>query len=92
MVIGVCSLEFHLPGCRSLKQKRAFLNRIKGRLASRFNVAVAEVDHQDLWQRAAIAVVSVSTRRSLLEGLFEKVLREAESQDATLLRVDREFL
>ena len=60
MVIGVCSLEFHLPGCRSLKEKRAFLNRLKGRLRARFNVAVAEVEHQDLWQRSGVAVASVS--------------------------------
>ncbi|NIW25561.1 MAG: DUF503 family protein, partial [Gammaproteobacteria bacterium] len=43
MIVGACHLEFHLPMSRNLKQKRMFLNRIKGRLSSRFNVAVAEV-------------------------------------------------
>lgn len=93
MVVGVCLLEFHLPGCRSLKQKRMFLNRLKGRLSSRHNVAVAEVEHQDLWQRAGVAVVSVSNRRPRLESLFEKVVEEAErTVDGQLLRYEVEYL
>lgn len=92
MVIGVCSLEFYLPGCRSLKEKRAFLNRLKGRLKARFNVAVAEVEHQDLWQRCGVAVASVSTSKRLLEALFERVVREAEAHDAELLRHHIEYL
>ena len=92
MVIGVCSLEFHLPGCGSLKEKRAFLNRLKGRLRARFNVAVAEVEHQDLWQRSGVAVASVSASQRPLEGLFERVVREAETQDAELLRHHIEYL
>jgi uncharacterized protein YlxP (DUF503 family) len=78
--------------CRNLKQKRMFLNRIKGRLSARFNVAVAEVDHQDLWQRASVAVVSVAGDRRVLERLFEKVIDEAERQDAQLLRCEVEYL
>ena len=92
MVIGVCSLEFHLPGCGSLKQKRAFLNRLKGRLKVRFNVAVAEVEHQDLWQRSGVAVASVAASQRPLEGLFERVVREAETHDAEVLRHHIEYL
>ena len=92
MVIGACVLEFHLPGCRSLKAKRMVLNRLKGRLTARFNVAVAEVDYQDLWQRAAVAAVSVSTSQAVLDGLFEKVVREAErSTDGVLLRHEIDY-
>lgn len=93
MVVGVCMLEYHLPGCRSLKAKRAFLNRLKGRVSARFNVAVAEVDHQDLWQRSVVAVASVSIDRATLERLFEKVVAEVErSVDGELLRYEIEFL
>ncbi len=93
MVIGACTLEFHLPGCRSLKQKRMVINRLKGRLSARFNVAVAEIDHQDLRQRAAVAVVSVSSSRRVLESMFHKVVDEAERNvDGVLLRYDTEFL
>ena len=92
MIIGVCSLDFRLTGCRSLKEKRRFLNRLKGRLKARFNVAVAEVEHQGLWQRAGVAVASVSGSRRPLEGLFERVLCEAEEHDAQLLRHHIEYL
>ena len=93
MVIGVCTLELHLPQARSLKDKRMVLGRVKGRIAARFNVAVAEVAYQDLWQRAGLAVVSVSDRQRPLEGVFEKVVEEVERAAAgVLLRYETEYL
>ncbi|MFW6198757.1 MAG: DUF503 domain-containing protein [Acidobacteriota bacterium] len=93
MVVGICTLEFHLPGCRSLKTKRKFLNRLKGRLRSRFNVAVSEVEHQDLWQRALVGVVSVSGSRQRLDATFQKVLRDVEvAGDGHLVRFETEYL
>lgn len=59
MVVAVLSLELHLPDARSLKEKRMVLRRVKDCL-HKFNVAVAEVAHQDLWQRAGLAIVTVS--------------------------------
>jgi uncharacterized protein YlxP (DUF503 family) len=92
MVIGLCTLEFHLPACRSLKEKRKFLNSFRGRVAHRFNVAVSEIDHHDLWQRSCVGVVSLSVEREPLDRLFQKVLREAERQpNAQLIAVDMEF-
>lgn len=79
MTIGVYTFELHLPGARSLKDKRQVVRRLKDRLRSRHNVAVSELaDHSDRWQRAALAVVSVATGRDPLERLFEAVHREAE--------------
>ena len=60
MVVALLSVELHLPGARSLKDKRMVLRRVKDRLA-KFNVAVAEVEHHDLWQRAALGIVTIST-------------------------------
>ena len=81
MTIGVYTLELHLPMARSLKNKRQVVKRLKDRLRSRYNVAVAELeDHADLWQRAELAVVSVANNREALDRLFESVHREAESQ------------
>jgi uncharacterized protein YlxP (DUF503 family) len=81
LTIGVYSFEIHLHDSRSLKDKRKVLRRLKDRLRSRHNVAVAELDdHADLWQRAGVVVVSVATHRDVLARLFESVQREAEAQ------------
>ena len=80
MTIGVYSFEMHLPGARSLKDKRQVLRRLKDRLRARFNVSVAEIDgDSDLWQRAGLMVVAVAGDRDALERLFEGVHREAEA-------------
>lgn len=60
MVVALLSVELFLPGAQSLKDKRMVLRRLKDRLA-KFNVAVAEVEHHNLWQRAGLALVTVST-------------------------------
>ncbi|MBI4466151.1 MAG: DUF503 domain-containing protein [Acidobacteria bacterium] len=78
MVVGLLTLELHLPYAHSLKDKRQALRKLKERLRARFNVAVAELDHQDLWQRATVGVVSLSNDSVYLAQLFEAV--SAESQ------------
>ena len=60
MVVGVRRWELFLSGCQSLKDKRRIVKSLKDRLHARFNVSAAEVDHQDLWQRAALAAAIVS--------------------------------
>ncbi len=66
---AVC-YELHVPESRSLKQKRAALRPLVDGLRHRFRVSVAEVDHMDTWQRAAIGVAVVSgTDRQLREVL-----------------------
>jgi len=93
MIIGVCTLEFHLPACRNLKEKRKFLNSFRSRVRGKFNVAISEVDHHDLWQRSTIGVVSVGAERDPIDRVFQKVLREAEGRtDAQLIGVQVEFL
>jgi len=79
MPVGVLTLEIQLPYAHSLKEKRAVLRKMKDRLRARFNVAVAELDHQDLWQRATLGVVSISDSQVLLESVFRQVLAEAEN-------------
>lgn len=74
MIVGIVTWELHLNGCQSLKDKRQILSSLKERLHRRFNVSVAETDHQDLWQRAELAccVVAESRRHA------EEVLRSAD--------------
>jgi len=92
MIIGLCTLEFHLPACHNLKEKRRFLNSFRSRVSNKFNVAVSEIDHHDLWQRSSIGVVSLAVERAPLDRMFQKVLREAERQaDALLVSVNIEF-
>jgi uncharacterized protein len=79
MPVGVMTLEIQLPYAHSLKEKRAVVRKIRDRLRARFNVAVAELDHQDVWQQATLGVVSISNSRPLLESVFQKVLAESEN-------------
>ena len=58
--VALGTVELHLPGVDSLKGKRQVLRSLKDKLRNRFEVAVAEVDHQDMWQRATLAVAYVS--------------------------------
>jgi uncharacterized protein YlxP (DUF503 family) len=78
MVVGLLTLEVHLPYAQSLKDKRQVLRSLKDRLRSHFNVAVAEVDHQELWQRATLGVVSVSNEQAHVTRLLESAEEEAE--------------
>lgn len=78
MPVGLLTLEIHLPYSHSLKEKRAALRKVRDRLRSRFNVAIAELDHRDVWQQATLGVVSISDSQSFLESMFQQVLRESE--------------
>ena len=92
MVVGLLTVELHVPGAQSLKDKRTVLRRVKDRL-KKFNVAVSEVDHQDLWQRASLAVVAVSTDQSHVDRELAAVADEIERVEPGLItRTDIEFL
>jgi len=77
MHIGLLTLEIHLPEAHSLKEKRVVLRSVKDRLR-KFNVSVAECDHQDLWQRATLGVVSISSDHLVLEKTLNAVVEETE--------------
>jgi len=77
MHIGLLTLEIHLPESHSLKEKRLVLRSLKDRL-KKFNVSVAECDHQDLWQRATLGVVSISSDHGVLEKTLNTVIDETE--------------
>jgi uncharacterized protein len=84
MVIALLTLECHLPMAQSLKDKRMVLRSVKDRLR-RFNVAVAEVAHQDLWQRAGIAVVTVAGSETLAQQELEAVSDAIEAAEPGLV-------
>ena len=84
MVVGLLSIELHLAGARSLKDKRAVLRRLKDRVG-RLNVAVAEVAHHDLRQRAGLGVVTVGVDQEIAERTLESVVSEIERVEPGLL-------
>ncbi len=78
MPVGLLTLEIHIPDARSLKDKRQVIRSLKDRLRGQFNVAVAELDHQELWQRAVVGVVSLSGDAAHLEQSMQAVFAESE--------------
>ncbi len=84
MVIALLSLELYMPLSQSLKDKRHVVRRLKDRLQP-FNVAVAEVAHQDLWQRAGLAVVTVASADEVAEQTLRKALEEIERLEPGLV-------
>ena len=70
LVIAVQTWDLELPGCLSLKDKRGVLKPLTAALRREINVSVAETGHQDLWQRAEIAVAAVGSDRGVVQGLL----------------------
>jgi len=84
--VGVTTWELHLEGCHSLKDKRHILRSVKDRLRQKFNVSVAETDHNDLWQRAELTVCVVSNERAHAEDVLRQADRlVAEAPGARIL-------
>ena len=79
MIIGVCQVCLHLPEGHSLKAKRQVLSSLKARLVQKFNVSVAEVDHQDLWQRTTIGIACVANETRYVNQVFDQVLKVIRS-------------
>lgn len=78
MYVGVGRLELLVPGSGSLKAKRHVVKGIVGGLRAKFNVAVAEVDYQDLWQRASLGYSCVSESFSHAEQMLSEIERYVE--------------
>jgi uncharacterized protein YlxP (DUF503 family) len=92
MVVGLLTVEMHVPGSQSLKDKRMVLRRVKDRL-KKFNVSVSEIEYQDLWQRAALAVVTVGRDQAHADRELAAAASEIERVEPGLItRTDVEFL
>jgi uncharacterized protein len=78
VVIALLTLDIHIPHAQSLKDKRMVVRSLKDRLRTKFNVSVAEVDHQDLWQRSQVSVVTVGSDEQFLQKMLEDAAQEAE--------------
>jgi hypothetical protein len=78
MVVGVLRLALVIRSARSLKEKRHALRRIIDRVRSRYNVSIAEVGDNDIWQRALVGVTAVANDRSFVNEVLDKVVRDVE--------------
>ena len=85
MHVGVLRLTFHIPHARSLKDKRAVVRKFRDRTRARFDVSVAEVDAQDLHQKAVFGVAVVSADAAVCDSVLEQVARSAELQEDAVL-------
>lgn len=93
-IIGYLELELYLPGVASLKEKRSILKSILNRMRNQFNVASAEVGHQDVWQSALIAVTTVSNSSSLSHQITQSVVEWLEQNypDVSVTREKTEII
>ena len=79
MVVGLCTVELFIAGSQSLKDKRQVLHGLKDRLRGKFNLSVAEVDGQDLWQKAVLGMACVANDGSYVNQVLEQALNVIKS-------------
>ncbi len=80
MPVGILELDLYIPECTSLKEKRVILKGLKDKVRSRFNVSVAEVDGQDLWQRSRLLVAVAASDTRGANRLLSKVVNFVERE------------
>lgn len=75
MAIGVLTLQVQFPGCKTLKEKRSRIKPLLARLHREFNLSVAELDRQDVWDEAIIGCVMISNEHNFAERSLQNVIR-----------------
>jgi uncharacterized protein YlxP (DUF503 family) len=79
MIIGSAECECIIHNAHSLKEKRAVLKRVLTRLKQKYNVSVAEIDYQDVWQRTKVAIVAVTSSQKATEREIQNALKFLDS-------------
>jgi uncharacterized protein len=93
VLVALERFDLRIPGSRSLKQKRHVISSLTAAIRQRFPVSVAEVDHQDLWQRAAIAVAAVGADQHHLRKVMHEVEKLVDRWPETeVLQAELELL
>ena len=91
MLIGVMTATMYMQGISSLKQKRSIVKSVIGRLKSRFNISVSEVEHQDSKSRAVLGIAVVSNDARFVDQQLDAVLKFMRNDGRFYLgQVDRE--
>ena len=90
--VAILTVELHFPEAGSLKAKRHHLRSARDQLRNRFGASVAEVDHQDLWQRARLTAAFAASGHHELGQLLDAAERYLGSREFELVRVEREVV
>ena len=73
-MVGLCTVELHIPDVQSLKGKRQVLSSLKTRLRNRFNISIAEIDEHDLWQKSILGIACVANETGRVNQTLDQVL------------------
>lgn len=93
MIVGLLTLDLHIPEANSLKSKRMVIKSLIERIKNKFNVSVAEVDAQNLWQRSVIGIAYVSNETVMINRVFEKIRTQINNTHSVeLINSDMEML
>jgi uncharacterized protein YlxP (DUF503 family) len=82
IIVGLCTVELFIPGSQSLKDKRQVLMSLKDRLRDRFNLSIAEVDGQDLWQKTVLGFACVANETRHVHQVLEQALNVVRATPA----------
>ena len=85
MVVGICRIELHIPESNSLKAKRQIVKGIKDRIKNKFNVSIAEVDNNDLWQRTSLGVSMVSNDKQFVKQVLCSVVDKINQENRAII-------
>jgi uncharacterized protein YlxP (DUF503 family) len=92
MVIGLLTVDIHFPHCRSLKEKRKELNSLKDRIRRKYEVALAELEYQDSWQRTRIGVVTLNSKPSVVEQMLARIREDViENTNGQVLSAEIQY-
>ena len=93
MVVGLLQVEVHLPRAQSLKDKRSVIKSLKDQLRGRFNIAVAEVEANETWQRATVGVSTIGDTRTYVDRILTEVTEWIRATRLVeLIRVERDYV
>jgi uncharacterized protein YlxP (DUF503 family) len=81
MVIGTCSIQLYFSESGSLKRKRQFIKRIKDRVRNKFNVSIAEIKDNELWQRATLGVSTIANDKRFINEILSKVVQLIQGEN-----------
>ena len=88
MIVAICQVELSLGGVMSLKEKRRIIKSVISRLSNQFNISVAEVAHQDVWQSAILGFAAVGNDAKFLHKVTEKVIQWIEENRPDVVIAD----